>query len=250
MSTIIGKAGSFTEMIQFSDFQSWAQGLSIGGCTFVVAEQEGEPEYGEKVNYNAEYRCGQSGYILNFGELSEYQSYLMMAKSTGGAPFQLAGNNAVYIENDMGNRKMGMLAVEYKSLNANVVIIAMPAKDKAKMIDLFKQLSFSSLQSDVAVDWPSEIPADARINATILKIEKQNPSTDGFDYEYHVKAVMNDKLISELERIKAKYGDDLYGIKIGDEFVFICSNSEAIEYLKEDFRENDHVSFIYYKNSK
>ncbi|THB64298.1 MAG: hypothetical protein D6B27_10640, partial [Gammaproteobacteria bacterium] len=240
-------AQSFTDNIKFSDFEKWAETLSIDGYHFMGAEQEGEAQYGEKVSYKAAFSKNKGMISISLEEIKSFQSNIMMAKSKQQPILNIGGKRGAFIP--LGNASQPvMFFVEDADIPATVGIFMSPGVSKDKITDIYNSLDLSPFKKSAtsATDWPKEIPEEARINANIAKIKSSAASTDGYKKEIKVVALMNDKLISELERIQKHYKTtSLSVIKVSNKVDLVCASGEEVKYLKQDFRENDAIEFIY-----
>lgn len=238
----------FSDKISIDEYKTWAESFSFNSMKFREYDKEGNAEYGEPVKYGASYldEAETQAISLWLSQIGEFESDKMMAKSKGNEPFSIGGKEAVFVKTE-GEMAMAILSVKDEDLPATITLMAIPAIEKNELVSMYQNIPFDDL--DKPLEWPDEIPAEARINSTVLSIDKQPASTDGFQYEYHVVALMNDDLIAELERILSHYDSkDLMNVKINESFIFICGNAENIKWLKEDKRNGDAVEFIYYKN--
>ncbi len=249
--TSVAIGANFTDKTLFTAFEKWAKKQALPGYSFIQASKEGEAEFNETVVYNAEYRKNQkSGFKISFNAISDFSQYKMMAASKNETEFDLNGLKSVYFAMD-AKHSYSMMCVQMPELFSSIVVMASPMLEKNAAIQLFRSFNFAELNSgsnSQQDQWPAEIPQQARMNAHLVKITKENASTDGFAYEYHVTFVMDAKLVSELQRIKSVYGGELVGMRIGDSFYFVCNQAESIDDLKQYTRTNDSVEFIYYKN--
>lgn len=239
---------SFSDMISFKQFEEWCNSI-LPDYTLAETSQEGEAEYGESVEYSASFqKSNSSGISIGLQELREYESYKMMAPRMNGQEITIGDYNATYIPMK-GQREYLMAAIKIESINATLVITSMPTLSMDEFKNLVSKLNISDLSNTAksSVQWSDEIPEDGRLNCDIIKIRKVEPSsTDGYKYEYEVTAMMNDNLISELERLMNNFEGDLSVLRINKNIDFICSDAGDIESIRNYFKPNEEVHFIYY----
>jgi hypothetical protein len=135
---------SFTEKIAYSTFKTWVQSQNIDGYKYVGGAQDGEAEYGEKVQYTADFRSMDGGLSIKISDLSEFSSYKLM-NTPGTEIFKIGEYDAVYIPLK-GKYTSSMYVIKRPDLNVTITISAMPMKSKDEMGVIYNGLEFSELQ--------------------------------------------------------------------------------------------------------
>ena len=243
------QAQHFSDKIKFADFEKWASTQKPGSLVFSDCEHEGDAEYNEDVVYRANYGSKGNGLSISLGDLGEFSSYKMYGKSKGEEPFTHNGHEMVYVPME-AKYSSAMLCIKVPKAHCSVTLMAMPLISKEEMKKLVDKIKFNDLigAGEAAVAWPTEIPEKARLNCTLIKIEKQNASTDGVAYEYHVFAQMGQELIDAIKKVTSTYGGSMESTHIDGKFIFMCAEAQDIESLKQYKRNGKPVEFIYYKN--
>jgi hypothetical protein len=136
--------------------------------------------------------------------------------------------------------------VELIALNACLTVTAKKPLDQSLLDKITESLTLTSWKSPEGITWPAEIPANQRIQGMIRSIEKQEASTEGYAYEYHVVAAWNKTLVESVEKILTQYSGGLDVTNMGT-FTFICSSTDSFDFLKTGFKEGEEVQFIYYR---
>ena len=114
------------------------------------------------------------------------------------------------------------------------------------MEKIIAELGIIKWKNSNKANWPSEISIAQQIEGVVISIEKKDPSTDGYIYEYYVKVQYSQKVVQSVERILAKYGGSIDAVDM-DKFTFICASTDSIDALKKEFKDGSEVNFIYYK---
>lgn len=156
--------------------------------------------------------------------------------------YQLENCNAVYFQKD----GVSILYLELLTINASVEVSAKKPLSKTDMEKIIAELGVVKWGNSNKAAWPNEISASQQIDGVLISIEKQNPSTDGYIYEYHVKVQYSQKLVQSVERILAKYGGNIDVVNM-DKFTFICASTDSMDALKKEFKEGEIIDFIYYR---
>jgi hypothetical protein len=224
-------------LISSDDFQANTKGKSPLGYANVSLEI-GEDEF------MAMYKKASDFVILRLFNLEHFNQHKTFSKNSTqhSGIYQLENCNAVYFQKD----GVSILYLELLGINASVEVSAKKPLSKIDMEKIIAELGVIKWKNSNKANWPSEISVAQQIEGVIMSIEKKDPSTDGFIYEYHVKVQYSQKLIQSIEHILAKYGGGIDLVNM-DKFTFICASTDSMDALKKEFKEGSEVNFIYYK---
>jgi hypothetical protein len=194
--------------------------------------------------YMAMYKKASDFVILRLFDLNHFNQHKTFSKGSAqlSGVYQYENCNAVYFQKD----GVAVLYLELLAINASIELTAKKPLSKVEMENILAVIDVVNWKSSNKATWPSEISAAQQIEGVILSIEKRDPSTDGYAYEYHVKMQYSQKLVQSVERILAKYGGSIDAIDM-DKFTFICASTDSMETLKTGFKEGAEVNFIYYR---
>ncbi len=139
-------AQEFYEKLPFSDFENWAETITVAGYEFYATEKDGEPEYGEKVKYKATFIKGQTDRLSVYLESKgSFSSYISTAKlKDGGVVFESEGYNMAYIPLQ-AKYSSAFLAIEIPKLNACLVLHFVPLKRKDDALKTFADIDLTKL---------------------------------------------------------------------------------------------------------
>jgi len=87
-----------------------------------------------------------------------------------------------------------------------------------------------------------------RLEADLISVEKLEATTEGYQYEYHVRVKNNDLLIPAIRKVTSTCGGDISMIEHKN-FTLICGDTDSIEGLKS-MKTEQSILFIYYKSSR
>jgi hypothetical protein len=224
-------------LISSDDFQANTKGKSPLGYTNVSTEI-GEDEY------MTMYKKASDFVILRLFNLEHFNQHKTFSKNStqNSGIYQLENCNAVYFQKD----GVSILFLELLAINASVELSAKKILSKTDMEKIITELGVVKWGNSNKANWPSEITVPQQIEGVIISIEKKDPSTDGYIYEYHIKVQYSQKLIQSIDRILAKYGGGIDLVNM-DKFTFICASTDSMDALKKEFKEGSEVNFIYYK---
>lgn len=192
----------------------------------------------------AMYKKASDFIILRLFDLDHFSQHKTFSKNSTQHTgiYQLENCNAVYFQKD----GVSILYLELLGINGSVELTAKKPLSKVEMEKIIADLNVVNWSSSTKVAWPSEISAAQQVDGVMLSIEKKDPSTEGYVYEYHVKVQYSQKLVQSVERILAKYGGSIDAIDM-DKFTFICASTDSMDTLKKGFKEGVEVDFIYYR---
>lgn len=224
-------------LIYSDDFQANTKGKSPLGYANVSIEI-GEDEF------MAMYKKASDFVILRLFNLEHFNQHKTFSKNSTqhSGIYQLENCNAVYFQKD----GVSILYLELLGINGSVELTAKKPLSKADMEKIIADLGVVKWKNSNKANWPSEITVDQQLEGVIISIEKKDPSTDGYIYEYHVKMQYSQKVVQSVERILAKYGGSIDAIDM-DKFTFICASTDSMDALKKNFREGEMIDFIYYR---
>jgi len=194
--------------------------------------------------FTAMYKKASDFVILRLFNLEHFNQHKTFSKNSTqhSGIYQLENCNAVYFQKD----GVAVLYLELLALNASIELTAKKPLSKAEMENILAIIGVVNWKNTNKATWPAEISLAQQIEGVIISIEKKDPSTDGYIYEYHVKVQYSQKLVQSVERILAKYGGSIDAIDM-DRFSFICASTDSMEMLKTGFKEGEEISFIYYR---
>jgi hypothetical protein len=224
-------------LISSDDFQSNTKGKTLLGFANVSSEI-GEDEF------MAMYKKASDFVILRLFNLDHFNQHKTFSKNSTqhSGIYQLENCNAVYFQKD----GVAVFYLELLGLNASIELTAKKPLSKIDMEKIIAELGVVKWKNSNKANWPSEISVAQQIEGVIMSIEKKDPSTDGYIYEYHVKVQYSQKLIQSIERILAKYGGSIDLVNM-DKFTFICASTDSMDAFKKEFKEGAEVDFIYYR---
>lgn len=237
LSIGIAKAQKSPFLISKADFEIAAKSKTPMGYANVSIEM-GADEYTAMYKKSADFVVLR---MLNLNSFSQHKTFSKNSTQHTGI-YQLENCNAVYFQKD----GVSILYLELLGINASIELTAKKPLSKVEMEQIIADLGVTKWGSTNKMAWPAEISAAQQLDGVILSIEKQDPSTEGFIYEYHVKAQYSQKLVQSVERILAKYGGGIDLVNM-DKFTFICSSTDSMEAFKKEFKEGAEVDFIYYR---
>lgn len=224
-------------LISSDDFQANTKTKAPLGYANVSTEI-GESEY------MTMYKKSSDFVILRLFDLDHFNQHKTFSKNSTQHTgiYQLENCNAVYFQKD----GVSILYLELLGINGSIELTAKKPLSKAEMENILAVIGVVNWKSSNKATWPTEISATQQIEGVILSIEKMDPSTDGFIYEYHVKVQYSQKLVQSVERILAKYGGGIDLVNM-DKFTFICASTDSMETFKTGLKEGVEVDFIYYR---
>ena len=192
----------------------------------------------------AMYKKASDFVILRLYDIDHFNQYKTFSKGSTqlSGVYQYENCNAVYFQKD----GVSILYLELLAINGSIELTAKKPLSKAEMEKVIAELGVVKWSSANKVAWPSEISAAQQIDGVMLSIEKRDPSTDGYIYEYHVKMQYSQKVVQSVERILAKYGGSIDAINM-DKFTFICASTDSMDAFKKEFKEGTEIDFIYYR---
>lgn len=179
--------------------------------------------------------------LYNLDHFNQHKTFSKNSTQHSGI-YQLENCNAVYFQKD----GVSILYLELMDINASVEVSAKKPLSKTDMEKIIAELGVVKWKNSNKANWPSEITVAQQLEGVIISIEKKDPSTDGYIYEYHVKMQYSQKVVQSVERILAKYGGSIDAIDM-DKFTFICASTDSMDALKKNFREGEMIDFIYYR---
>ncbi len=198
----------------------------------------------DESEYMTMYKKSSDFVILRLFDLDHFNQHKIFSKGSSqhSGVYQYENCNAVYFQKD----GVSILYLELLAINGSIELTAKKPLSKAEMAKVIAELGVVKWSSANKVAWPSEISAAQQIDGVMLSIEKRDPSTDGYIYEYHVKMQYSQKVVQSVERILAKYGGSIDAINM-DKFTFICASTDSMDAFKKEFKEGTEIDFIYYR---
>lgn len=224
-------------LISSDDFQANTKTKAPLGYTNVSTEI-GEDEYMTMYKKSSDFVILR---LFNLDHFNQHKTFSKNSTQLSGI-YQFENCNAVYFQKD----GVSMLYLELLSLNASIELTSKKPLSKTDMEKIITELGVVKWGNSNKAAWPNEISASQQIDGVIISIEKQNPSTDGYIYEYHVKVQYSQKLVQSVERILAKYGGNIDVVNM-DKFTFICASTDSMDALKKEFKDGEIIDFIYYR---
>lgn len=223
--------------VTFADFQAWAKQIKIAGYPLIESEQDG-------ADYSAMLGSGPNkAFQIRLMGINRFEEYKMTNKDA--VVYTLNGFNAV----NYTFANVTFLTLELPRAQASITYAMNGKISKVTMEDLALKSNLQNLKATTSatnapgVKWPQIIPADLQIsNVESIK----SLGTDGtYKDVIEVKATMCPALISSVEILLNKYNGEL-NLTSTDKLDFICQEAESLPQLKQDFKNGETVSFMYY----
>ena len=224
-------------LISSDDFQANIKNKAPLGYANVSIEIDDD-------SYVAMYKKASDFLFVRLYKLDHFNQHKTFSKNSTqlSGIYQLENCNAVYFQKD----GVSILYLELLAINASVEVSAKKPLSKTDMEKIIAELGVITWKNSNKASWPSEITIAQQLEGVLISIEKQNPSTDGYIYEYHVKVQYSQKLVQSVERILAKYGGSIDAVDM-EKFTFICASTDSMNALKKEFKEGEIIDFIYYR---
>lgn len=224
-------------LVTFSDFQAWAKQITIAGYPLIESEQDDS-------DYTAMLGSGPNkAFQIRLMAIGSFNDYKMIKKDA--AVYTLNGLQAV----SYTYANTTMLTLELPQVQASITFAMSGTVPKATMEGLALKSNLLNLKAvNPAINvpgiiWPQVIPADMQISN--VKSIKSLGSDGTYEDVIEVKAIMNPTLVTSVEILLKKYNGEL-NFTSTDRLDFICMVAESLDQLKQDFKNGETISFMYY----
>lgn len=226
--------------LSFIEFKNWIQQKAPTGYTATDFNDE-------TGSYSAMLVKGDILVTVSLNDIQQLDDDLRPLRSTSKPiEYERNGIRSLYAEGSVR-----MLYLQLPSINATLILGTANANlKKADLEKISDALGASNIQpvKSASNSWPSEIPSQLRLETDLISIQKMEASTEGYEYEYHVK-VKNDKnLIPAINKVTNVCGGDLSMTKFKN-FTLICADTDSMDGL-QSIKAGETVVFIYYKSIK
>lgn len=222
------------QSLDFKDFDAWMKNVKLPGYSLLSTEIDDS-------EYTAMFANGSKMLQIRLGDAKHFdEKYPGME-----APYTRNGIQLKYLN---FQEMCGMYA-NLPQFNASMYLGGTEKLSKAELEKLIDALKISSVKPSAAnsVGVPAEIPTDERLEGTVASVEKKEASTDGYQYEYHVKYRKSKELASNLRKLCSKWKGSIDACTM-KQFTLICGETDSIDSL-EAMADGTEVNFIYYKNN-
>lgn len=224
-------------MVTFSDFQAWAKQITIAGYPLIESEQDGS-------DYTAVLGSGPNkAFQIRLMAIGSFNDNKMIKKDA--AVYTLNGLQAV----NYTYANTTMLTLELPQAKASITFAMSGTVPKATLEGLALKSNLLNLKAVnpatnvPGIIWPQVIPTDMQIS-NVISI-KSLGSDGTYKDVIEVKAIMNPTLVSSVEILLKKYNGEL-NFTSTDRLDFICMDAESLDQLKQDFKNGETISFMYY----
>ena len=214
----------------FDEFKESVSGVSVPGFDG-VSEWEDNQEEGE---YLAIFLKGTAILFIKI----EYREHKGMVESL----YYLDGEGAdFYTLNDLA-----MLMVDLPETNSILTIASNKLMTQVELEKIARQTGILDLEAPIA-QWPAIIPAEFRIEGTLLEAKTSEGSDTGhYSSEVRVTLVMSDRVIKSLKQMLIDYdGSEEVFIRFPDGIILnlpLNGIDEIVDYYPKD----SLIRFIYY----
>lgn len=233
-------------LISFEDFKTAVSNVKIQGFT-IITEDDYDDYDDDDDYYDDEYGdYAETEYAVamlnNAGEVVIFTLYLKTGEPMWtDAPYEFEGVTAEYSE----YREMKMFNADLVFINALLSIASTGSHGKSDLESFFKRTGLAKMKPET-VNWIPEIPAQYRLNGTIISINKSESDVDGFKYTVYVEAQLCNKLNESYKKLVKNYGVGESFIKFPNEIIFDTPYGYVVEDLYSTNEDGDIIMFIYY----
>jgi len=237
LSVILTQAQNNSILLTPDEFESRMQAARPGGYGFGGIELD-------ENELSALFFKGEDVINIRIMGLSHFGDYVVFSKKAQkkSGEYSLQNCRAYYFS----DAEYSTLYLELIPQNACLTLTAKKPLDQNSCDKLVESLNLGNWKAPAGINWPAEILPAQRIQGMIRSIEKQDASTEGYAYEYHVVVSWNKTLVESVGKILTQYNGGL-DVTDMDKFTFICSSTDSFDFLKTGFREGEEVRFIYYR---
>jgi len=231
---------SFSQIqMSFDEFRNWIRSKTPSG----YSASDFNDESG---SYSAMLVKGTRLVTISLNDVEQLEDDLTPLKSTGKpVEYERNGNRCVY-----SGGEVNVLYIQLLPINATFILGSMdPKMTRAELEKLADALDIYNLKPVVTTgnSWPAEIPANLRLDADLISVEKKAASTEGYAYEYHVMVKNNEKLVPAIRKVVSVCGGDISMIQ-HQNFTMLCGVADTMEGLKA-MKANEPILFVYYKSA-
>lgn len=235
-------ANSAFSQIQMSyeEFRNWLQTKSPAGYSATDFNDESG-------SYSAMLVKGNQLVTISLNDVEQLDDDLTPLRSTGKpVQYERNGHRCVF-----SGGEVKVLYVQLLAINATVILGSMDPKiTRPELEKMADALDIDNLKPVIttANSWPAEIPAALRLDADVISVEKQEASTEGYLYEYHVMVKNNEKLVPAIRKVISECGGDISMTQFQN-FTMLCGMADTMEGLKQ-MEASEPILFVYYKAAK
>lgn len=235
-------------LISFEDFKTAVSNVKIQGFTIITEDDYDDyddddydeyydDEYGDYVE--TEYAVAM---LNNVGEVVIFTLYLKDGEPMWtDVPYDFEGVTAEYLE----YREMKMFNADLVFINALLSIASTGSHGKSDLESFFKSTGLAKMKPET-VNWIPEIPAQYRLNGTIISINISESDVDGYKAIVYVRAQVCNELNESYKKLRKNYGGGESFIRLPNEIIFDTPYGYVVEDLYTTNEDGDIILFIYY----